>query len=281
MGQGSPLSIDRFSPSPGLFVDRTGKKTTIAGAMEMHGPESTPARAATAQTSINTTWTSSFADGTSVVCTIVVRHRPKGVARSPVTQIEALAMKGPSYVHETPRGRAMKLNVSDPDAFNWTAAHEFGHILGLDDRYSESLASKIRGALGGKRTTSVDAGYAGNIMAVDQGALEARNLVDFADETAPRRGKADDRVRNWIRTHSVADLRGLSNDTKIAMIGILIEGFVSDADIRATERICETVFMRADAQAMWDELVGPAYAIGRRGPRERVLEILAALRAGA
>lgn len=273
MGQRAAIAIDRFSPSPGIFVDRSERVTTITGAMELWGPEATAARAATATASINTVWTQTFADRTSVACSVTVRHRSKGQKAGPVTQIKALAMKGPSFVGTRPGGRFMKLNSTDPDAFNWTVAHEFGHILGLDDRYSESIASQIRGTFGGKRTTTVQSGYAGNIMAVDHGTLEAQNLVDFADETAPRRGRADDRVRDWIRVHSIDQLRKLSNDTKIDMINTLIGGVVTGADIAAIERICDTVFMRADAESIRAEV--SVWDIERSGPREKVKLILA------
>jgi hypothetical protein len=54
-------------------------------------------------------------------------------------------MLGPSDVVTVLTGRRkMTLNATESDAFTWTPAHEFGHVLGLQDRCSESIMSKIR-----------------------------------------------------------------------------------------------------------------------------------------
>jgi hypothetical protein len=39
------LPVGRFSPAPGIFVDRTEKSVVITGAMELYGPEASAARA--------------------------------------------------------------------------------------------------------------------------------------------------------------------------------------------------------------------------------------------
>jgi hypothetical protein len=59
------LPVSRFSPSPGLIVDRTGASVAISGFMELHGPEANASRAALIQQAINTNWTRRFEDGHS------------------------------------------------------------------------------------------------------------------------------------------------------------------------------------------------------------------------
>src|SRR5689334_18358487 len=158
MSEPSVLPVQRFSPAPAIWIDRTEKSVAITGEMELFGPEATSARAQSVQDSINKTWTQTFADGYVITCNVTVRHRGPGVKKRDVTQIEADKMSGPSNVNEgflSLGKRRMELNANEADAFTWTPAHEFGHILGLDDRYSESIMSTIKGQFGGQRKTTV------------------------------------------------------------------------------------------------------------------------------
>src|SRR5688572_8471150 len=56
MSEPSVLPVQRFSPAPGIWIDRTEKSITITGEMELFGPEATSARAQSVQDSINNTW---------------------------------------------------------------------------------------------------------------------------------------------------------------------------------------------------------------------------------
>jgi hypothetical protein len=94
-------------------------------------------------------------------------------------------MSGPSHVSPGLRGRTMTLNANEPDAFSWTPAHEFGHILGMQDRYSETIMSRIKGSFGGARSNTVHTGYQGNLMAETGGGLASKNVADLASENAP------------------------------------------------------------------------------------------------
>ena len=156
--------------------------------MEMFGPEATSARATSVQDAINTTWTKSFGDGHEVSCNVSVTVRGASTPAAAVVQIEADKMSGPSNVNTGWHGfgdRRMQLNANEANAFGWTAAHEFGHILGLDDRYHESLTSKVAGSFGGKRTTTANAGYEGNLMAEGGGTMAKKNVADLASENEP------------------------------------------------------------------------------------------------
>ena len=243
------LPVQRFSPAPGLYVDRTEKSVSISGAMELFGPEANAARAQSVEASINSTWTASFPDsGYSVSCSITVAYRsgPTGNA----APIEALQMDGPSNVKKS--SRYMTLNAKETDAFTWTAAHEFGHVIGLQDRYSESIMSKVKGKFGGTRVTTAQPGYQANIMAIDNGVLEGQNVQDLAleNEPAPYWVNDDDQVREWVTHHSLADIGKLATSSKLQAIRTLMGGWISDDDIAAIARICQSVTSAKESKAI-------------------------------
>ena len=189
--------------------------------------------------SINTTWTSSFPDGYRVSCSVLVRYRSEGVSAGRVAQIEAIKISAPSHVNMFTR--SMTLNANETDAFTWTAAHEFGHVLGLQDRYSEGIVSHILGTFGGTRTTTVDPRYQANLMAVSGGVLEARNLQDLASENTPSWLNDDDRVLAWVMHHELGDITALSTKQKLAMLRTLAGGWVAREDEAGIVRICSSV----------------------------------------
>jgi hypothetical protein len=246
------LPVARFSPAPGLFVDRTENSISISGAMELYGPEASAVRAASVQQSINTNWTRTFPDGHSVSCNITVTYRPSGSKAGGATQIEADKIAGPSHVSPGLGGRSMTLNANEGDAFTWTPAHEFGHIVGLTDRYSEGIMSKIKGSFGGERTTTVQPGYAGNLMAVSGGALESKNVRDVAEENEPSPYwvNDDNQVRDWVNGHPLSDIGRLSIGNKLRAIKTLMGGWISDADVAAIARICSSVSAKTQADAI-------------------------------
>jgi hypothetical protein len=250
MSDSEVLPVGRFSPVSGLFVDRTDKRVAITGAMELFGPEATPARAKSIGHAINSIWTASFSDGHSVTCSVTVLHRAPEVKAGDVAQIEAIKIPGPSHVSMLTR--AMTLNANETDAFTWTAAHEFGHVIGLQDRYSEGIMSKLRGTFGGTRSTTVDPRYATNLMAVSGGALESQNLKDLAAENAPSPYWINDdaHVRDWVNHHVFAEVAAQSTKTKLSMIKTLMGGWISDADVAAIVRICSSVTRIDEARAI-------------------------------
>lgn len=245
------LPVATFSPAPGLLVDRKAKSISITGTMELSGPEATAARAAAIQSSINSIWTRSFPDGCSVTCNIKVNYRAPESKPGNAAQIVADKISGPSHVNAfgTP---TMTLNANEADAFQWTPAHEFGHVIGLKDRYSESIISSIKGSFGGQRTTTVEEGYQGNLMAQDKGALEGKNVKDVAEATAPSKYwiHDDDQVRDWVTQHSPAEIGSLSTADKITSIHTLMGGWVSDDDVVAITRICHAVTQKTEADAI-------------------------------
>jgi hypothetical protein len=247
------LPVGRFSPSPGIYIDRTDNSISITGNMELYGDEATAARAHSIENSINSTWTESFPDGYSVECSVHVGYRGSGSTPSGVTQIEALITSGPSHVTDIPLvDRSMTLNAGETDAFTWTPAHEFGHILGLKDRYSEEIMSQIKGKFGGTRATTATPGYESNLMAVSGGYLESKNVGDLAKEnaTSPYWINDDDSVRDWIETHTIVEIRQIVISKKLQMISTLMSGWISSDDMHALGRICSSVDTRAEAAAL-------------------------------
>ena len=243
--------VGRFSPAPGLFLDRTGNNVAISGSMELFGPEANAARAHLIEHHINNTWTVKFPDGYSVSCKIKVTYRSAGSPAGNVVQIEAVKTKGPSYVNTITK--SMTLNASKVEAFTWTATHEFGHILGLQDRYSEGIMSKITGMFGGTRSTTVDDPlYQANLMAISGGVLESRNVGDLAleNQPSPYWVSDDDQVRDWVNHHNLAEIGLLSSANKIAMIKTLMGGWISEADVAAMIRICSSVTSKKEANAI-------------------------------
>jgi hypothetical protein len=252
MTEPSVVPVGTFNPSPGLFIDRTEKSVVIGGLMELSGAEATVARASAIQQSINLIWTQTFSDGSSVRCNVTVRYRGPGSKAGNVTQIQAAKIAGPSHVTPGLFSRSMTLNANEQGAFTWTPAHEFGHIIGLQDRYSEPIMSKIRSIWGGARINTVQPGYANNIMAVDGGVLTSQNLADLAaeNEPSPFWVNDDDQVRAWVGSHSSADIARLSGASKLRAIQALQGGSASAEDMAAIRKICGSVRNRSEAEAI-------------------------------
>jgi hypothetical protein len=249
------LPVQRFSPAPGIWVDRTEKSVAISGAMQLHGDEANAARAHSIEHAINASWNSTFPDGYSVTCNVTVRYRGrKSSADDNATQIEAKDAWGPSHVGNIPGvDRSMTLNASEGnDVWTWTPAHEFGHIIGLKDRYSESIMSSIRGAFGGTRSTTAHPGYQMNLMAEQPGRLESKNVADLATENEPSSwGINDDvQVRDWVTAHTTAEVGKLSTASKLKAIKTLMGGWIDDDDVAAIGTICSCVPTKAEADAI-------------------------------
>src|ERR1019366_7909788 len=162
------VEVGPFHPAPNITVDRTGSSMRISGTIKAYGSDADATKAATAQATIRQYWKGSFPDGYAVTCDIVVSYEASPSTSWNEATIEMTQISGPSKVW--PATHTMTLNMREgkdlpgPDPLTWTVAHEFGHQLGLKDRYSEGLISQIKGEFGGKRTATVDPGYEGNLM---------------------------------------------------------------------------------------------------------------------
>lgn len=244
------MPLGRFSPVSGLWIDRTAKSIRITGQMELYGDEATAERAASIERSINDTWTQAFPDGHIITCNITVRLKGSG-GTGPAAWIEASKMRGPSNVNPM-FFRKMSLNANEADAFTWTAAHEFGHVIGLKDRYSESILSKLKGSVGWQRTSTVEAGYQGNLMAVQGGYISGQNAADLIAENQPSPHwiNNDDHVRDWVKVRSAAQIGRLSAADKLKAIKTLMRGWISGDDMKSIAKICASVNTPAESRTI-------------------------------
>jgi hypothetical protein len=217
--------------------------------MELFGPEASTARALKVQESINSTWTRSFPDGHSISCNVKVTYRAPGRSPGRVVQIEAKRCIEPSSVADDDQ-RSMLLNATEPDAFTWIPAHEFGHVIGLEDGYSEGIMSDLRARWGGTRVVTLKPGYKGNLMGEFRGKLGARNLRDLTVANAPGWLEDDDQVRTWVKGHSLFEVRQLSTAHKLAAIKTLLDGWISSDDLLAIRRICGCAASSPEADAI-------------------------------
>lgn len=67
-------------------------------------------------------------------------------------------------------------------ASNWTYAHEFGHLVGLDDRYHDKYY-----VFGGPTVT--DSGWETNIIGTYGGKIDQRNIDGIVGESVEKYGK--------------------------------------------------------------------------------------------
>jgi hypothetical protein len=172
-------------PGPGITVSYTGPAVTVDAQLQMVGGEADAAKATTAQQAINSNWNGTFRDGYSIKTQAKVAH--PGAPAPGGTDVELVRSGGhASYTrgHWLVGSDFVTLNLDNPQALTWAIAHEFGHLLGLGDRYSEGIVSMIKGAFGGQRTATQDPGYVGNIMAVYGGRLESKNVRDLISRHA-------------------------------------------------------------------------------------------------
>jgi hypothetical protein len=251
-----PPPVRQYSPTPGIFVDVAEKTITISGRAELWGGSANEANAATAQATLQRMWSIAFPDGYSTLCTVTVGYRPTSRAALPVLQIEYKTMVAPSNAIRGGSGKTSRIELSDTDAnaLSWVVGHEFGHVLGMKDRYQESSWSKIKSKFGGERTTTVDDGYDGHLMAVDEGAMSSKTIQDLGTETLPDWMDEDDQVVAWVRSHTLGDIRALPTSHKIGAIKALMDGWISDDDMAAIEKIIAGVASPTEARALQSSL---------------------------
>lgn len=245
-----------FHPVPGINVVMADRQVSITGRAEVFGDSADAAVAAKLQSVINNTWTKTFPYGGSVSCAITVTYRAPGSAKSAVLQIEHGKGRTDSDVHAAKFGfgdEMIWLNANDPNALRWVAAHEFGHILGLEDKYIESFTSRVKGALGFERDeTKPMKGYEYNMMGSGGFNLTIKNIVDLEKESKASEWwlNDDDQVRAWVAAHGAAEIASLRAATMIEALRILMGGWISDADVVAMVTIIEAVRDPATAGAI-------------------------------
>ncbi len=247
-----PPPVRQFLPTPGIAVDVVDQNITISGRAEVWGANATPAVAQTIQATINRVWSKTFPDGYTSLCTVTVTYRAPNTPATEVLQIQFETMKGISNAVRGNQGKVsrIQLNTIDSNELTWVVAHEFGHVMGLKDRYKESSDSRSSGDNGGARTTTIDPGYEGSLMAQDEGQNSSQTIKDLNAETAPSWTEEDDQTVAWLRSHTPGDIRALPTATKLAAIRTMMDGWISEADVAGMEKIILTVQNPAEARAL-------------------------------
>jgi RHS repeat-associated protein len=190
-----PQSLDPYSychNNPLALTDPDGREArvtmhgdntiTITVAIQYTGPLANKANIARSNKSIEKYWSGKF--GRYTVKTKVVESDP--TLTPAVVTLTDKDEKGKtlrSYVNiDKDTGR---WDPKDPD-YKWVAAHEGGHLLGLDDRYSDN---KWGGSTPHK-------GWRGNMMAETWGKVEERNITELLqtpDEVRAKEGRTINR----------------------------------------------------------------------------------------
>ena len=76
--------------------------------------------------------------------------------------------------------------TTDPD-FEWVAAHEAGHLIGLDDMYRDVTQS-------GQTFSQAFVGWEKNMMAAVNGTVDKRNVEALVEKNV----SLLDRLFNWV-----------------------------------------------------------------------------------
>lgn len=160
----------------GITLSWSGNRIRISARLEVSGAAATQEIANQMEESIERIWTASFDGGYSVSCAVDMLFRTTGSGEPNRSQIYVTVDSSATAVNALPTLYYAYMNYHTHSALDWVPAHEFGHMLGLEDHYDESIISRIGDLFGAARATAIQRGWEGNIMAVDRGVLERRNL---------------------------------------------------------------------------------------------------------
>ncbi len=165
----------------GITITWSGNFISITANLEVSGPAATAQIANQMKNTIETIWNAGFDQSYRVSCSVDMRFRGSSTEDSTRNQIYVTVDSSATNVTRNPTlfYSSMNYHVNNSTVIGWTPAHEFGHMLGLDDHYSESVWSRIRDICGYSRYTTVHPGWQGNIMATHMGTLERRNLQEL------------------------------------------------------------------------------------------------------
>ena len=165
----------------GISMRWSGNNINLTANLEVSGAAATAAIATGIGETIRKIWNASFDENYRVVATVDVLFRSSGSASDSRSQIEVTTDGSATNVSTFPTlfYASMNYHLNNVTVIDWTPAHEFGHMLGLDDHYDESTWSRIRDVFGYSRTATIQPGWDGNIMAVHRGTLQKRNLQEL------------------------------------------------------------------------------------------------------
>ncbi|MDY0014094.1 MAG: RHS repeat-associated core domain-containing protein [Rhodocyclaceae bacterium] len=173
--------INRTDPS-GEYAEVVvnGKQVTVTLPIQYVGPGVTPAVVQKFNTGIVSNWSGSYS-GYNVKVNVVMPS--PSTPQDKMNVITVPAGNGRAYVNGV-GGNTGTWPAARP---GWTAAHEAGHLMGLDDKYSDS---------GGAA-----AGWAGNIMASRDGKPDERNIFGIIQANpSTGGGSAKEMGDEWTST---------------------------------------------------------------------------------
>ena len=175
------VSPTTYNPGPGLSLSLSGHAVTISANLELYGAGATTAIAGEFKSTIENYWNHTYDDGYSVKTNANVTVQGDKPDKSK-TRIDVINAKGVTNVAPTYwiAGANYMQYYTGSSKNDWTPAHEFGHLLGLPDHYSESIISSIKGEINPNwRTSTEDKGWEGNLMARTGGVFEKKNIVEL------------------------------------------------------------------------------------------------------
>jgi hypothetical protein len=165
-----------------------GNAITLTANFDVNGGAATAALATQVKNTIVRVWNATFDAGYRVTTQVDVRVVSSLASDRSYIHIER--NNSASHVDDFPSLYYADMTLNLPGAnLEWTPAHEFGHMLGLSDHYNESLRSSMhdfcngysatQGFCGGLRSSDVEPGWEGNLMAVTGGVLQRKNLEEL------------------------------------------------------------------------------------------------------
>jgi uncharacterized protein DUF4157 len=175
-------------PWPGISISWTHSdndadspvpSVTIIANLQLFGPGADDAVAEAMKREIEIFWTTSFANGSHVHTTVHVSRRADDAPPDPeAVQVRVVTEAIRSFVTLDPGRVEMTYSVLSEAG---VASHEFAHLLGLEDRYRDTLwahASYLSWGLIAGSSVS-DPGYEENVMGAGGGVLESKNIRDL------------------------------------------------------------------------------------------------------
>jgi len=163
----NPLAVVDPDGREARVINHGNGKITIQVAIQYVGPLATKANIARANKGIEKYWTGKF--GRYNVTMKVLDPGQDPTLKPAVVTLTGKDEKG-KYLRSFVKVAedTGQWNPKDSD-FSWVAAHETGHLLGLDDRYADKKG-------GG---SVADAGWRGNMMATSGARVEQRNVDEL------------------------------------------------------------------------------------------------------